>query len=572
MKKRKRRISSATLIMVLVVGMVLTAIAGGLTVFLTVYRKSMIQNAVISSEQSVAQVSGIVGNFTADIYNGLKLAEGIYSTDSADRDRALNGLVSVREDVVSVMSYDPESGQKEEAWAGGHQVKEKELANLSYDFHIAEMTQGSGTAISRPHVESMLVNYYPWVVSVSKRLKNPDGKERILVMDARFSQIAAYVDDVGIGHHGYCFIMDAEGNIIYHPQQQLIFSGLKEEKTQELAQRQDGSFMQDGIIYTILTRPGSGWRIVGISFVNELVNTRMRDVVIWLLTMLFAVLTVTFVSSLVLSRMISNPIRDLAEAMRAFEKDAADFTYHAVTGSSEVEALSSSFEHMVIRIQELMAKVKKEEITLRKTELRALQAQINPHFLYNTLDSIAWMCEDGRTQDAVEMVNALARLFRISISKGHELIPIEKEVEHAQSYLKIQKFRYKNQFTYTFEVEEACLPCFCNKITLQPIIENAIYHGLNRMVDEGRITVRIFMEKETVVFVVEDNGVGMSKEQCRSILQRESGDKTGIGIKNVNDRIRIYFGEEYGLRIESEEDVGTKVIITMPVIKEEIGG
>ena len=224
----------------------------------------------------------------------------------------------------------------------------------------------------------------------------------------------------------------------------------------------------------------------------------------------------------------------------------------------------------LVQIQELMAKVRNEEITLRKTELRALQAQINPHFLYNTLDSIAWMCEEGRTKDAVEMVNALARLFRISISKGHELIPIEKEVEHARSYLKIQNFRYKNQFTYSFEVEEECLPYYCNKITLQPIIENAIYHGLNRMIDEGQIIVRIFSEGDSVVFTVEDNGVGMSEEQCRSILKSEPGDNTGIGIKNVNDRIRIYFGEQYGLRIESEQDVGTKVIITMPKIKEGV--
>ena len=144
-------------------------------------------------------------------------------------------------------------------------------------------------------------------------------------------------------------------------------------------------------------------------------------------------------------------------------------------------------------------------------------------FLYNTLDAIGWLCEEERCQDAVEMVNALAKLFRISISKGHELIPIEKEVEHARSYLKIQNFRYKNQFSYEFQVEEDCLQYYCNKITLQPIIENAIYHGLDRMVDEGQILIRIYSEGEDVVFRVEDNGVGMSEEQCRSILHKEPG-------------------------------------------------
>ena len=216
-----------------------------------------------------------------------------------------------------------------------------------------------------------------------------------------------------------------------------------------------------------------------------------------------------------------------------------------------------------------MEQVRNEEVTLRKTELRALQAQINPHFLYNTLDSIAWMCEEERSREAVEMVNALARLFRISISKGHELIPIEKELEHARSYLKIQNYRYKNQFTYSFEVDENCLSYYCNKITLQPLIENAIYHGINRMIDEGEIIVRIYERGSEVIFEVEDNGVGMTEEQCSQILHHEPGDKSGIGIKNVNDRIRIYFGEQYGLSIESELDEGTKIIINMPKIRED---
>lgn len=167
------------------------------------------------------------------------------------------------------------------------------------------------------------------------------------------------------------------------------------------------------------------------------------------------------------------------------------------------------------------------------------------------------------------MVNALARLFRISISKGHELIPIEKELEHARSYLKIQNYRYKNQFTYSFEVDENCLSYYCNKITLQPLIENAIYHGINRMIDEGEIVVRIYERGSEVIFEVEDNGVGMTEEQCSQILHHEPGDKSGIGIKNVNDRIRIYFGEQYGLSIESELDEGTKIIINMPKIRED---
>ncbi|MDO4331625.1 MAG: sensor histidine kinase [Eubacteriales bacterium] len=570
-REKKRRISSSAVMIMLVVGITAIAMGVGLAAFLAVYSRAARQNAVISSDHAVVQASNIMHNFTEDIGEGLRLVEGIFSRNSQSRDADMNALVSVRTDVVAVMSYDPATGELDEMWSGRQRVKESPLVNLSYGEEIAEKVKdGDRIFISNPHVESLLADYYPWVVSVCKLVKTAEGEERVLVMDTRFSQIAGYVDDVGIGHHGYCFIMDEAGNIIYHPQQQLIFSGLKEEKTKELAQKEDGSFTQGEMIYTILTLPDSGWRIVGISFVDEMVYDRMASVAALIITLLLAVLAITFVSSLVLSRVISRPMKGLAKAMEAFEKDASGFTYYPIKGTSEVEALSDSFGHMVVQIQELMTKVRNEEISLRKTELRALQAQINPHFLYNTLDSIAWMCEESRTKEAVEMVNALARLFRISISKGHELIPIEKEVEHARSYLMIQNFRYKNQFRYSFEVDEECLPYYCNKITLQPIIENAIYHGLNRMIDEGLIRIRIYMEEDAVIFTVEDNGVGMSAEQCRSILNREPGDNTGIGIKNVNDRIRIYFGEQYGLKIESEQDVGTKVIITMPKVKEEI--
>ena len=286
-----------------------------------------------------------------------------------------------------------------------------------------------------------------------------------------------------------------------------------------------------------------------------------------LILLLVIVLFVAAFTGMILSKVLAKPAKELTKAMKAFEKNAENYTYTQVRGTEELMMLSDSFDHMVRRIQKLMEQVRQEEITLRKTELKALQAQINPHFLYNTLDAIAWLCEEGRNKDAEDMVTSLAKLFRISISKGHELITIEKEIQHAQSYLRIETFRYKNQFTYTFDVDENCLGYLCNKITLQPIIENAIYHGLNRMVDEGEITIRIREDGDDIILSVEDNGIGMTEEQCQEILRKEPGDRTGIGIKNVNDRIKIYFGEEYGLTITSELDEGTCVDIRMPKVE-----
>lgn len=561
----KRSMSLATITTLLVVAVVLLTTVMGLTVFLSVYENSMRLNAVTSSEQAVVQVSNTVRNYIDDMKEVMTLIKQSYDKDGISRTNAINTLVEIRSDVVAISCYD-EADQMTECFSGRYQLKNKILKNLSYE--KGDAVKEEDITISQPHAETLLLNYYPWVVSIMQELTTRDGGKNKVVIDIRFSKIANYIDAVGIGQHGYCFIMDGEGQIIYHPQQQLIYSGLKEENTKRFDGMESGTLWDNQAIYTVNTLNNYNWRIVGVSYIDELVTARKTQVVGILSGMLAIVVAAALISSYVLSRKISKPIQALVNAMAEFEKNAENFTYQDVGGSSEIASLSQSFDQMVLKIQALMEKVRNEEISLRKTELKALQAQINPHFLYNTLDAIGWLCEEERSQDAVEMVNALARLFRISISKGHELIPIQKEVEHAGSYLKIQNFRYKNQFTYHFDVEESCLPYYCNKITLQPIIENAIYHGIDRMVDEGKIEITIREQGEDILFFIRDNGVGMTKEQCAAVLNKEPGDQTGIGIKNVNDRIKIYFGEKYGIQIESELDEGTCVTICMPKVRE----
>ncbi len=563
-KKRGMSLESITTCMVAVIVFITVAIS--MLFFLSVYENSILQGAAISSEQSVIQVSNMVGSYITDMEEIFDVIKESYEQHGpAGRANMINALMEMRSDVVVVSCYDKD-GAMTEYYTGKRQKKSDIMRNLSYE--LSKEAAENGIHISQPHAETLLLDEYPWVVSISEKLTAEDGSQCNVVIDILFSKIEDYVDKVGIGQHGYCFIMDAEGNLVYHPHQQLIYMGLKSEDLGKLLQMEDGTMWDNQIIYSIKTLSENDWRIVGISYVDELMKERKMLTTKMLVFIMLIVSAAAVASSYILSQQASKPIKKLVQAMAEFEKDAAAFNYRAVSGTREIRELSDSFDHMVRQIKELMDKARREEITLRKTELKALQSQINPHFLYNTLDSIGWLCEEDRTQDAVEMVNNLARLFRISISKGHELIPIQKEVEHARSYLKIQHFRYKNDFSYEFDVEEGCLSYYCNKITLQPIIENAICHGLDRMVDEGKIKISIYEKEGDIIFTVEDNGVGMTPEQCRMILQNEPSGQTGIGIKNVNDRIRIYFGEAYGLKIESEPDVGTKVIISMPKIQE----
>ena len=509
-------------------------------------------------------MSSTVESYLRDMDQSMRLVRQFMLEEPERRDELLSAFLKFRPDVVAVTSYSPE-GELLECWAPGREPKEEIFQNLSFDLQTARAAEEP--YIMAPHVESIFEGYYPWVVTVTAPI--PEGGEAAWVsLDLSFSGISSYINNVSIGQRGYCFLMDAGGNIVYHPQQQLLYSGLKSENTAALAALADGTYADDTVISCLAAVGDSGWRIVGVSYVDELVNRNVTEMLRLSFVLAIVVLAASLLTSWLLSRLLDRPLRGLAAAMGSFEKDADHFTYRPVGGTREVQELSQSFGHMVVRIQKLMTTVREEEVNLRKTELRALQTQINPHFLYNTLDSIAWMCEQGRNADAVKMVHALARLFRISISQGHELIPVAREIEHAESYLQIQKYRYKNQFTYAFDVDPECLDFLCNKITLQPIIENAINHGLKLLVDEGRIDVRVYRDGEDIVFCVQDNGVGMTPEQVESILRRDPGNHTGIGIKNVNDRLQIYFGRQYGLHITSEPDVGTTVEIRMPQIRE----
>lgn len=567
MKERgiaRKGLRITTILVAMVVGVVAIILCCCILLFLDRYRDAMIQNARTSSSQAVSQVSTTVANYLKDMDQAMELVEEsmLESTDS--RDKLLTAFLSFRPDVVAVTSYSPD-GVLLDCWSLGREPREQIYQNLSFDLEKARSAQGP--YMTAPHVETIFESYYPWVVTMTAPLEQGGGAAWVS-LDLSFSSISSYINNISIGQRGYCFLMDGDGNIVYHPQQQLLYAGLKAEHTSVLAGLKDGSYADNTVIYSLTGVADSDWRVVGVSYVDELVNRSVRDMIQLSLLLAVVVLAAAVLTSWLLFRLLGRPLRGLASAMEDFENDADHFSYRPVGGTREVQELSDSFEHMVLRVQKLMSTVREEEVNLRKTELKALQAQINPHFLYNTLDSIAWMCEQGRNAEAVKMVHALARLFRISISKGHELIPIAKEIEHAESYLQIQKYRYKNKFTYEFDIDPACLGYYCNKITLQPIIENAIYHGLDLMVEQGCITVQVTQEDADILLRVKDNGVGMSREQLECILQRDPRDRTGIGIKNVNDRLKIYFGKQYGLHITSEPDVGTCVEIRMPKIQE----
>lgn len=571
-KKRSFSISLYALTIGSIVLATLAAVTICIAIFATVYSQSLIRDAKLSAEQATRQtniaISANLDNMKDRLTSVLSfIPESRDAEDFADK---VTALTKMQSDIFSVTVYD-DDGNIVTCAGSGYTLKDKIYRDLSFNKPLFD--SAVDFSLSSPHVQTIYKGVYPWVVTLAARTDSAVfGSGRYIAIDYSFADIAKYIDEVGVGRHGYCYITDRQGNIVYHPQQQLLFSGLKSEVPLKYNVA-DGVHFDDNVIRAVATTTDNQWRIVGISFTDSLALERRTQIIISISLTLACTAVIAGIVLLVYSRIVTAPVRSLIRAMKAFETDADNFTYSGGRESvAELQTLSYSFEHMSERIKRLMERVRKEETELRKTELRALQAQINPHFLYNTLDSIQWMCEQGKTEDATKMVGALARLFRISISRGHELITIRDEVRHAQNYLVIQSYRYRNQFSYEFDVDPALEGYFCNKITIQPLIENAIYHGIDRMVDDGRITVAVKDAEDDpndIIITVADNGVGMTDEQCERVLHKERSDSSGIGVKNVNDRLKIYFGERYGISIESELDVGTTVKVRIPKVEKE---
>jgi two-component system, sensor histidine kinase YesM len=276
-----------------------------------------------------------------------------------------------------------------------------------------------------------------------------------------------------------------------------------------------------------------------------------------------------------LSKSIYTPIKKLHDVTATITKNDLQVL---VTGDNvdEITELGMSFNIMIGKIRELLASKIKEQENLKKAELRVLQAQINPHFLYNTLDTIIWMAQSNKNEQVIEIVSALSKFFRISLSKGKDWITIGEEIERTRSYLTIQKIRYRDILDFNIDVDDRVTDNTILKLILQPLVENAIYHGIKNKRQGGTINIRAKLKNQNEVLIeVEDDGIGFTPEkldQLRVELEDDSGDirmESGFGIGNVNNRIRLYYGKQYGLTVESEYNTGTCVTLIIPAKKDD---
>lgn len=550
-------------------------------------REEVLYNAREYTGQMVEQINQEMESYITYMENISRMVAGdgksevtdyLFSEKDGKKDRKLKKrllnqfsmVLKIHSDILNIAAI-AENGRA--LINDGTQERNPYAGLEEMDWYQKTIASGGETVLSSSHVQNAVRGSYDWVVTLSKALINPaTGRtEGIFFIDLNYSTIRELCEKVYTDQQGYLFLTDQSGSIIYHPKQKLLLAGMKTESLDEVRKYKNGSFVtgkgDDSRLYTVRTSENTGWTVAGVTYMKDLMKNRARTQAVYGL-IAFALLMLAALLAALLSRAISRPLLDLREAMRKVEQGNFERFSFEMKGENEIASLGNSFLAMTEKIQSLMEQNVREQEEKRRSELRALQSQINPHFLYNTLDSIIWMAESGKDREVVLMTSSLAKLLRQSISNEDETVTIGSELDYTRSYLTIQKMRYRDQLEFEIDVDVEILDCPIVKLVIQPLVENAIYHGIKYLEGPGTIWVTGARMGKEIVLAVRDNGVGMTEEKRKHILERkeqaEGRRNNGVGVFNVHNRLMLHYGGGYGLRYESRKGIGTTVYIRIP--------
>ena len=492
--------------------------------------------------------------------------------DNEGRYRILNQLQTILDSRSDIRNVGIISKNGRMLINDGSKSVNQDLDLNTQEWYATALEKPNGPILTSSHVQHIISGERPWVITLSRGIRDRSGsgeKEGVFFIDLNYSAISELCDQSTVGTKGYAFILDAKGNIVYHPQQQQLYNELQTENISLIMDTDEDTVLtgtgNDGKLYSISRSEKTGWTVVDCTNVKELLSKSRQAQSVYVLTAIILVI-VALLFSRFMARSITLPIQKLRDSMKKVQEGDFSVSDVVVDSRNEIGSLTKSFDVMTRRIQELMEQNVHEQEQKRKSELKALQSQINPHFLYNTLDSIIWMAEGKKNEEVVLMTASLARLLRQSISNEDEVVPIANEVEYARGYLTIQKMRYKDKLEFQIEVDSSILYIPLIKLVLQPIIENAIYHGLKYKESKGLLIVKGFMKDGNAVLQVIDDGVGMDEETFAHIYDKHKVNyhSNGVGVYNVQKRLKLYYGEDYGITYTSELGKGTTATITIP--------
>ena len=567
---------------------VLSVLLLGAVIIITVIslsytRQSVFENSSLYTQTIIQQMNQNIDSYidymenTSYLVSSNEDVQKYLFGDTADpeaRDRILSQFETIldsRSDILN-LGIIAENGRM--LINNGQHLTNQDLDIHSQEWYTNALEGRESVYLTSSHVQHIISGERPWVITLSRGIRNKEmgtgqEKEGVFFIDLNYSAISELCDQSMVGNQGYAFIVDADGNIVYHPQQQQLYNELQTENI-DLVMNAGSDIVTwgDGInkkMYSISRSEKTGWTVVDCVRVEELLRRSNEAQSIYVLVAMGLMAVALFFSRFV-AKSITLPIQRLCDSMERVQEGDFSVSDIVVDSENEIGSLTKSFNVMTQRIHELMAQNIREQEAKRKSELKALQSQINPHFLYNTLDSIIWMAEGKKNEEVVLMTASLARLLRQSISNEDELVSIGQEIEYARGYLTIQKMRYKDKLEFRIEVEPSILNIRLIKLVLQPVIENAIYHGLKYKESRGLLLVKGFMKNGNAVLQVIDDGVGMDQETLDHIYERHKVDyhSNGVGIYHVQKRLQLYYGNEYGIVYESKPGEGTTATITIP--------
>ena len=580
-----RRYRTMSIQMVISLSFTAAAVAGMLLMGLSLVWRYSAGTEQLVRENTERVLSQVNMNMDSYLRRMMRVSDTMYYRIIKNADLATQSLdegmellyEENRDELVSIAVFD----SKGALVAGTPLTALKEGADpASSDWYQAALDKMENLHFSTPHIQHLFADpddSFRWVVSLSRYVQlTREGStySGVLLVDMGFSGIEQVCRDVELAGGGYIYLTDAEGELIYHPRQQLIYAGLETENNLAAASLPDGvhteTFEGERRLVAVKTVGYTGWKLVGV-VPRGGASDDGYTFLFGLSMLLFSAFLMALLNFRISAR-ISDPIRRLEQSVKELEAGAQEVAIRE-DGCYEVRRLAHSIASMVSTMRHLMDDIILQEKRKRRSELEVLQSQINPHFLYNTLDSVIWMTEAGRYDEAIQMVTSLARLFRIALSRGRSFIPLADELEHARHYMTIQQIRYQDKFTASVTAEGGVEGLYTLKLIVQPLLENAIYHGMAGCEEDGRITVTARRDGSDLVIDVADNGTGMPPEVVERLLDesqpqtRSSG--SGIGVRNVHRRIRLTFGEQYGLEVFSEPDEGTTVRIRLPALTAE---
>lgn len=471
---------------------------------------------------------------------------------------------SIKKDVVSIYLFD-NMGNK---IIGSNLNTQYYTSILDEVWFIEAKNETNISHFSAPHTNSFTLTSNENVIFLSRSVEYVEKmvkKRGILLIELNFETLANLAAKTNLGEGGHILILNDKDTLIYvsNNSEDIPYLESLDIAITNLIGGVKSIIDSTEYYININTLVHTRWRIVTVNNVNDIALAR-EEMILILFFIFIISFTLTTVISIFISKRITRPLNTLKDSMLKLE--SGDFnTKVEVRGQKEVVRLSISFNSMIDEIRTLMDRVVDEQRDKQRNELRALQNQINPHFLYNTLDSIVWLAENHRSEDVITTVVALARFFRISISSGASSISVKDEISHIENYLTIQKIRYVNKFKYTLDVTKEVEDLKVMKLILQPIVENAIYHGVGD--DMELISIRAYKDEVSLYFEIENSGYGITDERIHEIYDMLNGSntQTSVGLKNVYQRIKLFYGHKADLIITSVLDETTQIKIILPL-------